>query len=246
MNLLNDLHILDTMSYTENNPSLLLKAMKTDNYSLAKLLIHNDIRIYEKDNYNNNALIIAIEKDNMEIIELLIEKIDIDEPCYKGHTALTYSAKLGNKKLVEYFLNLGANKEHLTINGSNALIYGAISGNIEIVNLLIDEFTKYIKNNDGYDALLYASELGHLDIVKYLLEHGANINVMNNKGKSPLYLACQNGHKDVVDYLFNCGKSIDYKLNYFLNKKTIRELNDRNKWNEILDNIAKNLNNIAI
>ena len=46
-----------------------------------------------------------------------------------------------------------------------------------------------LKNNYGETSLMKASERGSLDIVKYLIEHGADVNIKNNEGETALNLA---------------------------------------------------------
>ena len=42
-------------------------------------------------------------------------------------------------------------------------------------------------------------------IIKYLVEHGTDINKEDNDGFTPLYNACEEGHEDVVKYLVEHG-----------------------------------------
>jgi hypothetical protein len=62
----------------------------------------------------------------------------------------------------------------------------------------------------GISALVAASRNGHLDVVKYLVEHGANVNDQNNElKKSPLLAAAWSRHLDVAEYLLSKGASIN-------------------------------------
>src|SRR3989304_1161898 len=146
-----------------------VKSMKTENYHLAKMLIKSKIRLNEKDYRNNNALMIAIEKNQLDIITILVNECEfnIEEPCYKGHNALTLACKLGRTDIIKFLLSKNANKKHLTITGSDALIYASMYGFLDIVKLLIDEYSTFVKNNSGCDSLLYACRYGHIDIVQY-------------------------------------------------------------------------------
>ena len=51
------------------------------------------------------------------------------------------------------------------------------------------------------NSLSFASRKGRLEIVKYLVEHGANINYATNDGFTPLSFASRAGHLDIVKYL---------------------------------------------
>ncbi|OUM57241.1 hypothetical protein PIROE2DRAFT_33019, partial [Piromyces sp. E2] len=46
-------------------------------------------------------------------------------------------------------------------------------------------------------------------IVKYIIDHGADINKENNDGETPLHFACTNGNENTVKYLVGHGANID-------------------------------------
>ncbi|ORX65883.1 ankyrin, partial [Anaeromyces robustus] len=50
---------------------------------------------------------------------------------------------------------------------------------------------------------------GNEDLVKYLIEHGADINKENEDGKTPLFWACESGNEDLVKYLIDLGADIN-------------------------------------
>ena len=75
--------------------------------------------------------------------------------------------------------------------------------------------------------MFIACQNGHIEIVKYLVEHGADINKRNNDGWSPLLIVCFNGHIEIVKYLMEHGADIkdkdrvvDYLLIYTISKLT--------------------------
>lgn len=49
--------------------------------------------------------------------------------------------------------------------------------------------------------LHYASKDGYLTIVEYLIDKGAQIEVMDEENYTPLHYACAKGHLDVIKYL---------------------------------------------
>lgn len=62
----------------------------------------------------------------------------------------------------------------------------------------VDPWGKYI--------LIEAAEKGYLDVVKYLVEHGANVNKISRDETTALIAAAKNGHIDVVKYLVGLKK----------------------------------------
>jgi len=79
------------------------------------------------------------------------------------------------------------------------------------------EVKKYYDNNINLDVvdreyhyyssyyLFNACESGNKTAIKYLLEHGADINKENTLGETPLFIAYSKGNKNVVQYLVEKG-----------------------------------------
>ena len=71
---------------------------------------------------------------------------------------------------------------------------------------------------------------GYETIVRYLVEHGADINKINKKGETPLSKAFDKGHENIIRYLVEHGAYINKKDKY---KKLIR-----NYYNWLKNNIV--------
>ena len=52
----------------------------------------------------------------------------------------------------------------------------------------------------GWNPIYIPSQSGHVDVVKYLVEHGADINRETNDGYTPLFMACYDGKLNLVKY----------------------------------------------
>ena len=94
------------------------------------------------------------------------------------------------------------------------IFYAAKEGNLEMVQSIIEEQnfdvnTKYEK--DGSTALHWAAYGGQYDVVKYLVEHGADVNAKDNNDMTPLMDAAQEGHLEVVKYLVEHGADVNAK-----------------------------------
>ena len=57
----------------------------------------------------------------------------------------------------------------------------------------------------GRTAVFLASENGHLDILQYLIEKGADVDVMDIWDTTPLWIASVLGRTQVVEYLLSLG-----------------------------------------
>jgi ankyrin repeat protein len=66
------------------------------------------------------------------------------------------------------------------------------------------------KGRQGFSALLAASRNGHFEVVKYLVEHGAEVDERQNaREKTPLLAAAFDGHYDIARYLIEHGANIN-------------------------------------
>jgi hypothetical protein len=68
-------------------------------------------------------------------------------------------------------------------------------------------------NADNDAALRFSAQNGHLEIVKYLIEHGANIHSVNDHA---LRFSAQKGHLEIVKYLIEHGANIHDKNDHAL------------------------------
>jgi len=71
----------------------------------------------------------------------------------------------------------------------------------------------YINKGSHETPLHEASDEGFLPVVKYLVNHGANMEIKNDKGRTPLYQAVDEGRTDVVKFLVSKGAKVDTKTN---------------------------------
>jgi ankyrin repeat protein len=49
--------------------------------------------------------------------------------------------------------------------------------------------TNTLTDRQGQTTLFYAAELGRAEVVRYLLDHGAKVDVVDEKGKTPIAAA---------------------------------------------------------
>jgi ankyrin repeat protein len=100
------------------------------------------------------------------------------------------------------------------------IYHALISDKVEVVEFLLTqmnppvwEINNYIENETG---LMIASGAGALNVVKYLVEHGANVNMKDKDvdvKNTALMLACGEGHLEVVKYLVEHGAKVNMKNN---------------------------------
>lgn len=95
------------------------------------------------------------------------------------------------------------------------------SGNIEIVELLLNSATVDIDSQDNENnstALLTALINNHTDIAKLLIKEGANVDLADDAGLAPLHVAAVYGWLDLVKMIVEEGEGnvnlVDYEGNF--------------------------------
>jgi len=175
-------------------------------------------------NTQRTALDIAKQTGNQEIIKLLTATDAAEgetKTTEQGDTSknkfqnlLSKAIETGNLKLVEEWLNRGANVNAPDATAMTPLIFAAFGGRKEIVELLLDRGANIDhKDSDGTTALIAAAAKGHKEIVELLLDRGANIDHKDADCSTALMLAISNSHNNVVKLLLDRGadKNVRYK-----------------------------------
>lgn len=158
------------------------------------------------------ALILAASNNNLDIVNLLLEK-QANLFSNNKMSALYAASKNGHIEIVKKLISIGDNINY-PIENDNYAIHGAVlSGNLEIVKLLhINGALMDIENIDGVTPLLLASEKGQIDIVEYLLDNcNVDQNKVNKNNISSLFFSVQNNHYKIVEKLITRGGNINYK-----------------------------------
>lgn len=87
-------------------------------------------------------------------------------------------------------------------------------GDLKTVKRYIEK--EHVNVNDkyfGWSPLQMAATKGHFEVVKYLVEHGADLNYAHPMTKmTPFHLAAFDGHEKIVKYLAEKGADINKKL----------------------------------
>ncbi|KAJ5480659.1 hypothetical protein N7539_006553 [Penicillium diatomitis] len=174
--------------------------------SKARRLIEQGVDIDENDNeLGITPLHCAVHRGHEQMLDLLIEhNADLDARSRDGDTALHIAASQGHRKLIKSLLNRKVNSRIANSQGATAL-HLAIGKCFDeaIVPLMVrSRFDLDFQNTStGNTALHLAVEMRRPRILSFLIEKGANMNMLNREGVTPLQLACQIDNCEAISLL---------------------------------------------
>jgi ankyrin repeat protein len=97
--------------------------------------------------------------------------------------------------------------------GARPLYYAASCGFLELVEHLTLRYPQYASARGGLcgTPLHAASFEGHLQVVRYLLQHGVDVNARDSGEDTSLLLASWKGHRDIVQCLLDHGADLELR-----------------------------------
>lgn len=184
--------------------------------NLSSLIKTNDIDYNIKVNSNIWLLEYLIMFNQIELIELILEKnIRIDIRDEQNKTILYSVIKFSYISILKLLLekdkkSIGKSILEIKDNDDNIPLFYAIKFyNLEAIELILKyQNNFYTKNIDGDNALHLAVKSMNLDIFKLILTKISDINVKTNNGETCIHLAIK----------FKCFDIIKFILGEYINK----------------------------
>jgi ankyrin repeat protein len=199
-----------------------------------------------RDEKGRNALHMAA-KFNREkkIIDLLLNKIYIDQFDATGTTALHHAVMASNTEIVEYLLDNGADPKRLDQIGRSPLCLAAFyATDTKITDLLlqkketvdVDDCDKF-----GVTALHNAAMASNSKMARHLLAKGADINRRDKNGLTPLHVAAFHANDMEMIDLFLNNQKVDLRScdNFGLNVIAYAEKNTYGLRDKIIGRVKE-------
>ena len=213
-----DSNKIDINYQDENNNSFLHLCLDRLKFRSALFLINNGIDITLENNSDQNILQIAIDKENLIIIEAILaqNKIDINKQYKNGRTLLKDVVIDGKNDIAKLLIKYGADINIKDDNNRNVLFDAISFGDKKFIEYLLG-FENLELNDIDIDQ---NSIMHHPQVIKddekaiKLIEAGADTTLQNKNGEIYLCNAALRGieAKHIVDKALENGADINARV----------------------------------
>ncbi|MGB6976724.1 MAG: ankyrin repeat domain-containing protein [Gammaproteobacteria bacterium] len=162
----------------------------------------------------SRLLLIAIEKEKVQIADELIKNYDIQLNIADKDGNLLHYAVLHYPQIIPTLVKKGVDPNRMNPMDFAPIHLAASQGKVESLLNLLDAKAKIdLACHKGLTPLFLAIQGGHLEIVEILIKRDANLYVLNSDGVYPIHMAAYFGHIDIVEKLHRAGVDINIKEN---------------------------------
>lgn len=188
----------------DDGKSALMMAVSDGNNDIAKLLINHKADVNAADSNQMTPLMIACEKGNAGLVEALLKAgADINRKSKYGDTALGKAIAGHHLPVVKILVS---NRGYF--DRQDALFSAVISGDLEIVKLLLTGDTDVNMRGFGGGTLLMLAVDKDFPLVKFLIAKGADVKMQDDEGETALMKAVKSFNPSnvaITQYLIDHG-----------------------------------------
>ena len=187
--------------------------------SFTRLLLSRGANKEFKDGNGCTPVYLTSQRNHPKTLKVLLGNgANANTSANDGFTALIRAAQQGHSECVKLLLIYGADINVHATNGSQhtALAEAAQHGRTEVATILLDRGARWdIGSKSGFGAVSIAAANGQDAVLRFLVEHGANIEQAGYSNRdpelsvTPLMRAAMNGHTNAVGVLAELGAKLD-------------------------------------
>jgi ankyrin repeat protein len=174
-------------------------AIKRDDPTAIKELLKRGFDPNTIDPSGRHGLFIALQDGSLKAAEALIAwpKTQVEWRSAKDESPLMMAALKGHKELVRQLI---ARDADVNKPGWAPLHYAATAGQLEIMQILLDEYAFIdAESPNRTTPLMMAAQYGSTDAVKLLLEAGADPMMRNELGLTAIQFAERGKRRDAAE-----------------------------------------------
>ena len=169
--------------------------------------METDIELKSQD--ISYSLYIATFYGHLNLCKNIVDNfnLDVHKPDNDGWATLHYAARNGSYKLVTHFVELGADLDLKTNDGSNCLHISALYGHLDLCKMLIKKHNLdlHISDNYGWTALHYSVRNGSYNLVTCFADMENDVDLKTTDGSDCLHIAALSGHLHLCKtFVYNC------------------------------------------
>ena len=224
----------------EGNTALMLAAEKASE-DIVRLLLRYAPHVNATDQNEATAVWFAIKYNRIGVVRLLLDKgVNVGEPALLGEvaadgnndmlrlllahgakantvydilsrTALMDAAEHHHLDTIDLLLAHGANINKCNRFGT-ALTFAAAKDDLPLVKFLVSRGAD-VNARDAYGTVLEGA-VEHPNVVRFLVKHGAKVDLAGKWDTTPLMLAARNGNLASVNILLQHGANVNYVSEY--------------------------------
>lgn len=185
------------------------------------------------DKFGHFPLMIAANKNNLDMVELLISHgAEVNAQNESGKSAIMFAAFSGKLKIVQELRMNGASYEIADKSGSTAVHYAVDGGNADCLQwMLLDGANANVVDiHSGWTPLIRAASLNaSKEIADTLIKFGADVNAKDKEHKTALMISIINGNQPFLETLVERGANINFTNDYGKNALELAVAMDRRR-----------------
>jgi ankyrin repeat protein len=197
----------------------LVHAVRREHETIVHLLLEKGANPEAQDAKGRTPLMLAVQRGHKAIVKFLLQKgVDLETQDAEGHTPLACAILKSDELAVKILVEQGAKTENLYLNDADlrrdlksGLHNATAAGNLKVVSLLLALGADMEERDiQGLTPVAHAVLENREDIVKFLLENGANVDILSDTGskrdlKGRIHDAIEAGNVAVVRMLLAMG-----------------------------------------
>ena len=199
--------------------TLLMEAVIQNKVHLVEHLLNNEklynINILDRDNADIDCLFYAVERGNIKMLELLLERGAVIQKTEKGKNIFMQAALSQEENMVKYLFmhatEFGIDVFETDINGWNCLQFSVCVYDDRIFTYLSNNGIPCVTTHSGQTMLMKAAASGPKRLVQLLLSNAYNqdIHAKDEDGWNAVFFAASEGRIEVFNYLLQEGGQIE-------------------------------------
>jgi len=203
---------IDVNAKDKDGITALMEASIMGHEKIVEFLIENGADVNAVASSEVSAMWLAASEGRVEVMKLLTKNnAEATNTRVDGISTLMTAAVGGHSEAVKILLENGADPTTADSDGLIPLMSAAENGTVETLKAILDHVDEpnYVNliSNTGFSSLIIAAAHGHVDAVEYLLDNGAQADIVHDNKVTALMYAAAAGHLDVMKVLIGKGKA---------------------------------------